>query len=167
MPCYPKRKLSVTNLFPRHILRDSGVLSARSVDTHSTQWWKVKAGLFHGPVTWGLVLRRVHFGVQCSMVATWDCVMILLRTCGLSVAKRTTDYASGPITSARGCPASFCLSMISWLPPRPSQSPLPSAVQWLLLPSALAGAWVLVQGSLGSGVHALHTTEHRAGGRRI
>lgn len=69
MPCYPKPKLSVAGLFLRHTLRDSGVLSAASVDTHSAQRRGVEAGPAPWTDTWGLVLRGLPFGAQCSMVA--------------------------------------------------------------------------------------------------
>ena len=120
-----------------------------------------RQGLFHGPTTWGLVLRRVHFGVQCSMGATWDCVMILLRTCGLSVAKRTTDYALGPITSARRCPASFCLSdFLAAAPALPVSPPLPCPTT----AAALCPGRGLSAGTGKSGVGRACPPHHRAPG---
>ena len=82
--------------------------------------------------------------------------------------KGQQSMLQGPITSAQGCPASFCLSMISWLPPPdPTSFPSLPLSRDCCCPLPWPGAWVLVQGSLGSGVHALHTTEHLAAGRRI
>ena len=168
MPCYPKHSYlwqicsPVTFcMIPGCFWHDQLILT---VHNGKIQGKACSMDQSHG----ALCPEGSHFGVQCSMVATLDCLMILLWICGLYVAKRTTEHASGTYNFS---PRVSCLLLLLYdflaATPGPSQFPFPSPVQWLQLSSALAGPWVLVQGSLRSGVHALHTTEHLEGGRRI